>query len=487
MSIRSSSKLALVLAMAWYATASAAGPATPRYFPGLDRPRVESPAVADLESGKPIIWVVVDALRPDHLGCYGYPRATSPALDAFADDGLIFTRFFANAPWTRTATASMLTGRLPGRHGVQCDWHTLPADVGTVAQHLKDAGYTTLAVVGNGNASSAFGLHKGFDVFEDTTRNWKGLPSAREVFALGLKHLARHRGEDKVFLFLFVIDPHDPYEPPPPYDEMFLPGYRGKVVHRPHWEYNNDYPAPVREKIVALYDGLIRYTDDQIAKLFSGIKELGFWDRSTILVMADHGEALGEHGVYKHSYHHYETHLRIPLLIRAPWLGERGGYAPAFLQQIDLFPTFCDLAGAETPDELDGVSIIEALREPESLPTPRYLISEYVCYGIRKYALRTRKHKLLYQRPADREVFLRHVKQEKFLPSVSFDRETFALYDLDADPFEEQDIWKQRKDHEGALLLRVLKRAIEHRKQAESVDDLDPDLVDELRSMGYVQ
>lgn len=457
------------------------------YFKNIDsKPVVDSP-IGQVLTGQPIIWLVVDALRPDHLGCYGYERDTSPAIDALATNGLIFTRFFANAPWTRAATASMLSGMLPSKHSVQCDWHKLPDSITSVAESLKKAGYFTLAVVGNGNASSAFGLNQGFDVFEDTTTRWKGLPRAEQVFEVGLDLLQRYRQKKPIFLFLFVVDPHDPYKPKKPYDEMFLPGYKGEVVTSPRWEYNNNYPEPVRKKTIALYDGLIRYTDDQISDFMANLKKLGMFDQTSIFITSDHGEAFGEHGVYKHSYHLYETHIRIPLIVHAPWLREKARVCTTMFQQLDLYPTFCDLAGVETPPDVQGVSILQVLKNKDKLPVPRYMVSEYNCYGIQRSAIRTPIYKLIYQQPADREMFVKHVKLTKLLPSVSFDRETFLLYHLADDPYERKDIWSSHGQKEGTKLLRVLKEEISQGRQAEKIKALDPQLVEELRSLGYVQ
>ncbi len=475
-------------------TAAAAGAGLPGdepatlYFPGLERPAVPAAAATAPETGKPIIWIVIDALRPDNVSAYGYGRDTTPALERFADEGVIFTRFFANAPWTRPATTSMLTGLIPTNHSVQCDWHKLPKSIGTMAQQLKKAGYTTLAVVGNGNTSSAFGMHHGFDVYEDTIKNWKGLPDARQVIDLGLKHLRRHRGQDKVFLLLFLLDPHDPYKPEPPYDDMYYPEYEGKVRHRVHWEYENDYPEAQRKKVVALYDGLIRSTDDQLARLFGQLQKLGFWDEASIFVTSDHGEAFGEHGIYLHAHHHYETHMRIPLLVRAPWIEKsaRGGYTSAFVQQIDLAPTTLALAGAEPTPAMRGFDITRALRLRGAVPVPRYVISEYNCYGIRRSAIRTRRYKLVYQRPALRDVFMKHVGRPELLPSVSFDEEVFQLYDVLADPHEERNLWPKRRAV-GEKLLHVLKAEIENGEPSKKVDELDPDLVEELQSLGYMQ
>jgi arylsulfatase A-like enzyme len=455
------------------------------YFPNCSLEPIGDDAVTDPEVGQPIILIVIDALRPDHLGSYGYSRATSPAIDKFASQGVIFTRFFANSPWTRTATASMLTGRIPTHHRVQCDKHRLPEKIGTIAQQLKDAGYTTIGVVGNGNASSAFGLNKGFDIYDDTISNWKGLPTAKQVFDLGIKHLKKHAGKNKIFLLMFVVDPHDPYRPKPPYDNMFMPDYKGKIVNTPRWEYKNKYPDPVRKKIVSLYDGLIRSTDDQVKELFENLGKLGFYDRSSIFITTDHGEAFGEHGIYKHGYHLYETHIRIPLIIRAPWLKERGRYSSAFLQQIDLFPTFSKLAGAKVPDDMQGLSIVDALRDRTSLPIPRYVISEYNCYGIKRSSIRTRAYKLIYQQPADRQAFMQTVKKPELLPSVSFDKPIVRLFKVLTDPNELNNLAGKEKK-KADKLLKILKEEIDDKLPPRKVQDLDPHLIEELRSMGYV-
>ena len=459
------------------------------YFRSFARGAFPEGAVETPRAGQPIVMVVIDALRPDHLGCYGYLRKTSPTLDRFANEGVVFTRYLANAPWTKAATASMLTGRIAAEHRTQGHQDKLPADVGTFAQQLKQAGYTTLAVVGNGNASSAFGLHKGFDVFEDTTGNWKGLPDARQVFQKGLKLLERHRKKDKVFLLLFVVDPHVPYNPKPPYDEMFMPGYSGTVITHPRWEFNNKYSRSARKKMIANYDGLIRYTDDQLKSLFKGLKRLGFYDRATIVVTADHGEGLGEHGIYRHGHHHYETHLRIPLVIRAPWIKPegRGKYSSAFLQQLDLFPTYCAIAGAPVPDGLMGFSIVDALESRANLPHPRYVISEYRCYGIHRAAIRTRRFKLIYQEPADEEMYMKHVRKKELLPSVDFENEVFHLFDVHADPRETTNLWPTLEHKVGRKLLRVLKEEIDTDAKRVKAKKIDPALVEELRSMGYVE
>jgi len=292
-----------------------------------------------------------------------------------------------------------------------------------------------------------------------------------------------------VFLLMFVVDPHVPYNPKSPYDEMFMPGYQGPVITHPRWEYNNQYSKPARKKMIANYDGLVRYTDDQLKYLFRGLKRLGFWDRSTIVFTSDHGEGFGEHGIYRHGHHHYESHLRIPLVIRAPWIAEegRGKYSSAFLQQIDLFPTYCALAGAPVPDGLMGFSIIDALESRRNLPYPRFSISEYRCYGIHRAAIRTRRFKLIYQEPANEEMYMKHVRKKHLLPSVNFETEVFHLFDVHADPKETTNLWKQKKDKVGGKLLQILKEQIDMNAAQVKAKEIDPALIEELRSMGYVE
>lgn len=459
-----------------------------KYFPALKRPSAPELAARAPAKGGPIILIIVDALRPLNLTPYGYARPTSPKLKAFADEGLIFTHFFANAPWTRPATTTILTGQLPTNHRVQCDWDKLPSEVGTFAESLRRAGYKTIAVVGNGNVSSAFGLNRGFDIYEDTSQKWRDLPTARQVFELGVRHLERHRRQKKLFLLLFIIDTHDPYEPEPPYDRLFDPaGRRG--LQRPRWEIDRDLPEETRRRIVAQYDGLIRYTDDQLGWLFGRLRKLGLWNKASIFITADHGESFGEHGLYLHSFHHYESHLRIPLLIRAPWIRPmaRGSFSPAFLAQIDLAPTFLALAGAKQPPDMRGFDIVKLLRKQGTDLSARYLISEYKCYGIHRAAIRTRRYKLIYQQPADRQAFLKTVGDPALLPSVSFDREVFELYDVLADPFETADLWPTLGETTGQKLLGVLRTEIEQQDPSRRVRDLDPALVEQLRSLGYMQ
>jgi arylsulfatase A-like enzyme len=240
--------------------------------------------------------------------------------------------------------------------------------------------------------------------------------------------------------------------------------------------------------MIALYDGLIRSTDDQLARFFAGLREMGLYDRASIFVTADHGESFGEHGVYLHGHHLYETHLRIPLLVRAPWIRPevRGSYSSLFTQQIDLFPTFASLAGAPVTAGLRGVSLIDALRDRSTLPVPRPVFAEYRCFGIHRVAVRTRRYKLVRQLPVDLALFDRYVKRRELFPSLRFGGERLLLFDMLADPSEERDLIEQHDSQVGRWLQLVLQQELDRvDAPVHRVGDLDPTLVEELRALGY--
>ncbi|MBC7794884.1 MAG: sulfatase-like hydrolase/transferase, partial [Clostridia bacterium] len=189
------------------------------YFNGFNRPKVVHLAA---KAGKgPVIVIVVDAMRPDRLSPYGAARDRSPNMAALADDGVTLTNYFVNANWTRPSTASILTGLLPSDHRVQGEADKLGPDVTTIAEALSESNVPTGAVIGNGNAASAFGLAQGFTEFADTVKHWKGLPTADDVVDLALPFVERHKNE-RFFLFVFMVDPHDPYHAPGNFETMYV-------------------------------------------------------------------------------------------------------------------------------------------------------------------------------------------------------------------------------------------------------------------------
>ncbi|MBI3181574.1 MAG: sulfatase [Myxococcales bacterium] len=455
------------------------------YFNGIEL----RPASFQL-TGRPagnIVWIVIDALRPDHLGTYGYHRPTTPHLDELAKESFVFLHAYANAPWTRPSTASMLTGLFPSQHRTQTDKSRLPAEVRTIAEDLRTMGYATAAVVANGNGSSIAGLDRGFEHYVDPANHFKKLPAAEEVYAQALQWLGSRPKGRPFFLFVFVVDPHDPYRAPPEYEKRWL-GEGAKPLRRTaHWEYQNDYPEPERRAMLSLYDAAIRYTDDQTGKFLAELEKLGLGESTSLLVTADHGDGFGEHGYYLHGHHHYDEIIRVPLLIRTPaWQG--AGHVFHLVQAVDLLPTLVTAAGGRPRPGLGGRDIGAMLAEPAD--PARVALSEYNAFGIRRSALVSLKYRVILQLPADREAFLARIPKLELLPSVSFDSEVLHVYDRQADPAERRNLAPDRLPPATSALVSELRRHMQSGgapSEAAAEETVPAGIRENLRSLGYVQ
>ena len=333
------------------------------------------PVSAAAAPGRPnILLYVIDTLRADHLGCYGYPRATSPNLDALATEGMIFTNAVAQAPWTKPATASIHTGLYPIHHGAVTLTQRIRPEVPTLAGVLHAAGYRTAAFVTNANVSGEFGFKRGFDTYtylpEDPSR--PGVHVSADVVTTAVVDWVGAHAERPFFVYAHVTDPHAPYAPPPPFAERFHDPLLASSLP--------DVPNPVRviEKVpalatpenvaalAALYDGEIAFTDDSFGRLMAGLREHGLDGSTVVVVTADHGEEFVDHGGFEHGYTLYGELVHIPLIARIP--GARRGLSVAGLvRQIDLMPTLLAYAGVPAPAGLDGHDLrptIEGAGEP---------------------------------------------------------------------------------------------------------------------------
>ena len=271
-----------------------------------------------------VVLITLDTTRPDHLGVYGYERATSPTLDMLAAESQVFDNAYSTSSWTLPAHASLFTGMLPTSHGADKDpdgalvlsaavetpesWKIYRAnaprdDVQTLAEVLKGAGYATGAVVGGPWMKRVFGLGRGFDSYDDENVVADGR-AAGEVTERARTWLRAQK--TPFFLFLNYFDPHTPYTAPTPYVKRVLGAE----------PFSRD--ASQDQKALLLYDAEIRYTDDQIALLFLELRRLGLYDSSWIVVTADHGELFGEHDRHGHGVTLDQEVVRIPLIVKPP-------------------------------------------------------------------------------------------------------------------------------------------------------------------------
>ena len=458
------------------------------YFPNLQRPH--TPALTWQRDNGPVILIVVDAMRPDHLTPYDATRPTAPNLARLADDGVVLTNYFVNGNWTRPSTATLLTGLSPGAHGVEHERDRLADDFVTLAEVLSSVHIPTGAVVGNGNAGSAFGLARGFEFYADTVKHWKGLPSAEQVVELAVPYVRDH-AQEPFFLMLFFVDPHDPYHAPAPFEDMFVTDPSVPLIRSPHWEAKKYSPGQVA-RMAQTYDGALRYTDTVLGHFFETLRSLGVYDKATILVTADHGEAFGEHQEYLHAHHLYDEIIRAPMIVRAPHMSARGVAADALVQTIDLLPTLGNYFGAQVSAKFPGTDMFAQLADPNRRDLARGVLCEFNNFGIHRRALRTYTRKLIQETPADAAEFKASVGSRALLPSVSFDKERWRAFDLTADPMEQHDIYSPAllRDPAWKKLAEALRRVPQsspHRPRTPVAKHIDAETYQDLKSLGYVQ
>jgi arylsulfatase A-like enzyme len=338
-----------------------------------------NPSVAALPN---VILITLDTVRADHVSAYGYARRTTPALDQFAREALMYTSAYAPSPWTLPSHASLMTGLSPSRHGATRLRRGLFSALGdsppTLAEILHAKGYATAAVVGGEFCTRPFGLARGFDSYDD--RLPTHLPVLTKVvnrfiptaFALTGKRRATDvneavvswlegRGQQPFFLFVNYFDAHERYNPPYRYRGEFLDGFglftAATLDHnRIFYQVNSGSRQLQRGERVGLeagYDAEIRYLDAQLQKLLDQLRGLGVYDRSLIVITADHGEPFGEHGLFNHGFTLYEEDVRVPLLIKFPG-SRRIGRADHPVSLVDVLPTVLKEVGAPIPDALEG-------------------------------------------------------------------------------------------------------------------------------------
>jgi choline-sulfatase len=307
-----------------------------------------------------VLLVTIDTLRADHVGCYGYTDASTPTIDALARRGVRFETAVAHAPLTGPSHASILTGRIPPGHGFRNNsGFTLSPRVKTAAEDFRQRGYRTAAFVSGFPLDRRFGFDRGFETYDDHLP--KGNDRRRtpyvERFAdattdAALRWLATSRAggsPSRWFLWVHYYDPHAPYEPPADLAER----------------YNR---AP--------YDGEIAFVDRQLARLLQALDVTKESGRTLVLVTADHGESLGEHGEGTHGVFVYDATLRVPWVMAGPQI-PAGRVSRSVARSIDVLPTLADYAGLGRRSDVDGRSLRAAADGQEMPDAPSYAESLY--------------------------------------------------------------------------------------------------------------
>lgn len=290
-----------------------------------------------------ILLISIDTLRADHVHCYGYDRETTPTLDRIGREGALFREAISPTSWTLPAHVTMLTSLPPEQHGVNTDGRRLPHGIPTLAEVLRDRGYETAGYVSAAYLDGRFGFSRGFDEYDDYTAvRLSGESARREVSAPSITRLAldylsrRGKAVRPFFLFLHYYDVHADYVPHPPYDRMF----HATTTHG-------------LEQSIALYDGEVAWVDHHVGLVLDDLRRRGLLDRTVVVITADHGEELLDHGQTGHGKTLYDEVLRVPLFIRYPTRIAAGLTIDRQVRLMDIMPTILTLAGLRrnVPDQ----------------------------------------------------------------------------------------------------------------------------------------
>jgi len=439
-----------------------------------------------------LVLVTVDTLRADHLGAYGYVRDTSPEIDGLARDGVRFDRAVVQWPKTTPSLASLHTGVYPSTSGVtRHTQQAVPARYATLAERLAEAGYATAAVVTNGNLASAYGFDQGFGSYVETWRAETADDPERgaHVTDAALGWLEARSDDRPFFLWVHYVDPHAFYEPPAPFDGMFVgdahydPSLRAPLKPRAAEDIGG---IPSRALLgnqdevayyVAQYDAEIRYADQEIGRLLRRLRSDDLGPRTAIVFSADHGESLGEHDYYfEHGRLPYDDCVRVPLIVRLPGGTGGGRIIAAPVQVLDLLPTLLGLAGVPVPAEAEGRSLQPLLADGSDPGRSPQAFTESGYTDAWQRAVRDERWKLVWMPdPEDRALV---------------DGAEWSLYDLAADAGETKNVASEHPTEVGRL--RSVLETWMRRPQAAPVTaarapKIDRDTEERLRKLGYVR
>lgn len=419
-----------------------------------------------------VVLITIDALRADHLGCYGYKRDTSPNIDALAREGALFPQAIAQSSHTPPSMGTIATSTYPPTNQLHVWGNSLKPDIPTLAEVLKAHGYKTVFADGNGNFRKGLrGLEKGFDIFYD-----QGVTAS--VLTQTALELVGRNGPKPFFLWIHYMDVHD-YNPPKEFESFFindqfydrqkkLPivgnhpgtyGFNGISECMAEKRGRNDNP----DYYVALYDGALRYVDGQIRSLLHSLKRT---DRGMmVIVTSDHGEMFGEHGYYfHHGWFLYEPLIRVPLILRYAHVIPMKRVASQISAGLDVFPTILDILGIKKPTTVQGVGLLNVLSGKDEGPSSVFSDEG----GIRE-SVRTNEWKLI------------RFNEKKGLPEI------YKLYRLKTDPNETGNLVSSAKETFLVLKGKLDKYREDFPDTRMAAPVLDQESRKKLRSLGYLQ
>ena len=402
-----------------------------------------SPAFSKPKTGKTrlnFLLITIDTLRPDRLSCYSDEHAKTPNIDGLAEKGALFLKAFAHTPTTLPSHTSILLGTTPLYHGVH-DNHNfiVREEFLSLAEHLKNHGYSTGAFVGAFPLDSRFGLTQGFDIYDDNygSKNYQEFSYVeRKAEVVVQKALDWLEGRNSPwFLWVHCFDPHQRYDPPEPFKTEY-----------------KDNP----------YDGEVAYVDFELGKLLEHMRQNHLDENTLIIFTGDHGESLGQHGESTHGYFAYNSSIWVPLVIEFP--GIKSGTIDQYVCHVDIYPTVCDILGLEKPSFLQGLSLLPAIKGKKLSSRAIYFESLYPYYSRGWAPL-----KGIIQ------------NKEKFIDSPLPE-----FYELERDFDETENLAKTKKlEKYRATLAELIEKQSSAGKSAEK-QKFDKETYEKLKSLGYI-
>ncbi len=476
-----------------------------------------------------IILYVLDALRADHLGCYGYERETSPHLDALAREGVLFENCFSSTTWTRPSAASLLTGTYPAVHQTRSRYDLFSTPLSRLPEVLSKVGYHSAAFSTMGNIAGAIGFSRGFDAYHDLfaepdllARRQK-LDAAREgLLHSDHKEVALPLAEDvneylfrwletnqaaHTFSFIWSIETHEPYQAPEALRRF------AAAPRRPGEGESDDIRAagPTdRQRLKNLYDDEIYYNDHCIGELVAYLKQAGLYDDTLLVFTGDHGEAFYEHGVYTHGHTPYEELIHVPLLMKLPGGQHAGKRIPALVSLLDIFPTLAAAAQVnlqEVGQTVQGHNLLPLLEGTRPSVRP-YVFSDTQSLAVHNHYLSVRDQQWKYiqvKRPQRTAATLwhtlKHIIERGLLLDVLRRPRHFLrnrrgaeayLFDLQADPGEQHNLAASEPERVRQLQQQLAAWQTQNERLARQLDapagdyEEDEHLRRHLERLGYL-
>jgi arylsulfatase A-like enzyme len=428
------------------------------------------------QSPPDVILITLDTTRRDHLGVYGYARPVSPEIDRFAHDAVVYKRAWSASPWTLPSHASMITGLYPTSHGAHMDEQSgepmfgnrvslLGPDATTLAEILQARGYATAAFAGGPWLSPEFGLLQGYQVqhagLPDGTDLRQHTPNPKNVFEMPVNRSADELTDAALawmrslparrplHMLINYFDPHWPYQVHPGFD----------MRRNPQRPANDPSAEP------DLYDGEIAFMDHHLGRLLDGLRAAGRYDRAVIIVVADHGESFGEHGLVRHGPWLYEELIHVPLLIHFPAGRDGGTSVQTEVSTVDLLPLISREVGFPVPPHVEGVPI----------GARQLLLAE--CFRSAVFIKGFGKR-------FDRDLVAAVRWPWKLIVP---DTGVPELYKLDDDPQELHDRAGDPAEPELRAALDGARKALVRRVNPGPRATIKPQTLDQLKALGYVQ